>query len=385
MENLGVITTDIKKNIYFNLFIIKTFCSTIFLDYLFPIDIINFIFKLYYNLIDIKLFSFEYGKRFNILIDYHLYECKFSKEKYFGRSDVSKIYKNDKKIQFYSSDGKNSFILTNEGLFGKGENRYGQLGLGEFGSVDDFKKIYINFSVKSISITKFFTYIQTKEDYLYSCGTNHYYLLLNKFKESPNFNSCYFDNTNYKVIQYSCATDHSLILTKETLYGFGSNDYFQLGKFTRNDRYNGHYYINQVFNINKIISFQCNTRCSFILMTDGLYSTGQNTYGQLGHGTCSNIYNFTFIKNLNDILSFNIFPNNSLVLTKNGLYGCGSIFIFNINYTIFTKIDIQNIISYNCTIMDLIIINDQGFYRSDNRYYESLETKQKLELIKIKF
>jgi Regulator of chromosome condensation (RCC1) repeat len=385
MQYLGDITKDIIKDFCVKYLSIQKSCLNMFLYDIFPKDILTFLFKLYYNLMNIELFADD-GRRLNISIGYNIYDFKLTKQQYYGRPDVYKIHKYDKKIQYYYSNGINSFIITNQGeLFGIGENEYGQLGLGNYKNVNEFKKINIP-NVKSISFCSNFTYIQTKDDYLHTCGSNIFDLLINKSLEKIE-KSCIIENTNIKVVSHSCGIVHSLILTKDNLYGFGDNVNYQLGSFTKH--YYGRYcYINNLFDINKIISFQCGTRYSFILTIDGLYSTGCNDKGQLGHAGYVSVENFTLIKNLNNILSFNLLKGNSFVLTKDGLYGCGSAFTFlTIKYSTFTKIDINNVISYTCTINDIFILNNKGLYRTFNKYDESSTNtnKQKDYLIPIKF
>lgn len=393
MNHLGKITENIYKEIRLKYLIIQNFCLNIFLCNIFPNDILNFIFTLYYYLIDISLFSIGFGERLNILIDNNLYFLKFNDEsKNSDGLNIKTIDKNDRKIQNYYSDGKISYIITTNGeLFGIGQNTYGQLGLGDFDSVkSSFKKIDVPI-VKSISFNNYFTYIQTKDGFLYSCGSNYYNLLLNKNYNICE-NSCYFTNTGLNVTSFSCGRHHSLILTKDKLYGFGNNYDYQLGKF---EQFSDYSYLNILFDINKIISIQCGIRWSFILTTDGLYSTGENEHGQLGHSidfTLDNekiVFNFTLIENLSNILSFKLFATNSLVLTKDGLYGCGSTLSFlTNNHSIFTKIDIQNVIYYTCSYIDLIVLNDKGLFTTRNSFDElskRLHGKTKDEFIKINF
>ncbi|KAJ5070474.1 hypothetical protein M0811_10946 [Anaeramoeba ignava] len=152
--------------------------------------------------------------------------------------NVSKIFSGNCSHHFF-------LLNSNQELFGCGDNRYGQLGLGE--STEKEIKIQKLTKIKNIPKGKIID-IQCGDDNsimliedeienenpkrkLYSCGYWEYNGL-GKDENTYEFTeikSSLFENDD-NILDFSCANAHTLILTsKPKLIGFGHNYYGQLG------------------------------------------------------------------------------------------------------------------------------------------------------------
>jgi RCC1 and BTB domain-containing protein len=132
-----------------------------------------------------------------------------------------------------------------------------------------------------------------------------------------------------KVVQISCGSDHSLLLTKSgDLYGFGRNKYGQIGCGNNINQWEP-IKINR-FTEKKIISIACGGQHSLALTDTGkVYSWGFNKTGQLGIDNTVNTIENTPVKiNLSEdliIKSISCGFAHSLLLTTDGdiyAFGC---------------------------------------------------------------
>ena len=73
-----------------------------------------------------------------------------------------------------------------------------------------------------------------------------------------------------------CSGDYTFVSTKDGLYTFGDNYYGQLGHANRIVIFL------KKLDIIDIVTMPCGTNHSLVLTKDGLYGTGSNDYGQLG-------------------------------------------------------------------------------------------------------
>src|SRR5580693_9392206 len=85
-----------------------------------------------------------------------------------------------------------------------------------------------------------------------------------------------------QINSFSSIAFHSLIITEDGLYSFGNNEFGQLG-LENNTHQNIPHKITQ-FNSDTIVSIACGYYHSLVLTKDGLYSFGHNNYGELGLG-----------------------------------------------------------------------------------------------------
>ena len=180
-----------------------------------------------------------------------------------------------------------TFFFINEynGLFYRGNNSCGQIGINSFKDHlhyvlkehSYFKNKSIDLISKGISNYHCFVYTFNK---LYVFGRNYeqqFGVKTDKDKiNSPTLIEYKFGS---KLKQINCGSSHSLFLTiKGNVYGCGSNVYGQLGtKYISN---NG---IQKISDIHNIVSVGCCQSSSFIWDINGiLRSFGRNNAGQLG-------------------------------------------------------------------------------------------------------
>ena len=93
-------------------------------------------------------------------------------------------------------------------------------------------------------------------------------------------------STKQKVIQVESGLNHTLVLThKNNVYCMGSNDRGQLGLNDDMDRNVPSHIDSKYFNHEKIIQISCASDHSLALSKNGnVYSWGSSDHGELGHG-----------------------------------------------------------------------------------------------------
>ena len=217
------------------------------------------------------------------------------------------------------SGKQNSFILNKQNLlFGCGDNTFGQLGLGEYGSsyCKEFRVINIP-NVISFECGNCHTLVLTKEG-LFGCGSNSYgqigrrnlicHTILTKLD---------IDN----VISFSCGKFHSMILTKEGLFYCGAKNETRLITI---DRSTTHYceckYNFMKLPLSNIISFSCGFSYSLILTTKGLHEFTT----EVNFGDSVVFHNLNLLDYMKNVLSISCGENHSIVLTKEGLFSRGN-------------------------------------------------------------
>jgi alpha-tubulin suppressor-like RCC1 family protein len=118
-----------------------------------------------------------------------------------------------------------------------------------------------------------------------------------------------------KEIQLDGGANHSLAVVDGVLYGSGSNRQGQLG--LDNDEY-------PVFiELHKNVEWiSCGWNCSF-LSSNGIFATGENTFGQLGTGSDTIVPEWKKI-DLENVVKIRCGMRHTLFLCENGdLYGTG--------------------------------------------------------------
>ena len=378
---------DIKiweTELKFNYACLNKLSSLLFIDIIFPNDILNFIMLLYIRLKSIRILATEKntlifnngqlsicGKYFNFTQKPHqscllktkncevenIYNTKeigtrklidsvsivsnlFIKNQY---TDYVLIHDNNNNrlnpsnvISFVSKN--HLLVLTNEGLFGCGQNFFGQLGLGHNENKTRLCKINIQ-NVISFACGGDHSIVLTK-DGVYGCGKNSYGQLGRYIHKSKQY---FFKKIHIIqgdiVISVSCGDNHTFMLIKTgKLLVCGDNGYGQLGfnneliKSTltsptvydeNKSKYTDSYMCNY-FSEN-VLSIYCGPNYSFILTKEGLYGCGNNFFGQLGLEQMTNNYcTFTKIQNITDVISVSCGPSHTIILTKKGLFASGS-------------------------------------------------------------
>lgn len=230
-----------------------------------------------------------------------------------------------------------SMILTKNGLFVKGLNGFGQLGLGDYYKRKSIELVKFNNNIITVSSGTFSTFIITKEG-LYSTGLNDDGQLgLGDCSNSNIFKRVNIEN----IISIKCGGEYSLALTKDGLYGCGSN---------RDDQLGGWDFINQLFitkekkintfqkiniNITNLISYSCRQYESYLFTKEGLF---KNFIKQ----------NYSYLKCDDIILEQSVFD---LILTKKELlwFGNNGDFDYACNHPDYkdSKIILINTLAFN--------------------------------------
>ena len=157
--------------------------------------------------------------------------------------------------------------------------------------------------INSLSSVSNSSFIIT-EDGLYSFGYNNNGQLGLGNNTSQNIPHKITQFNSDTIVSIACGCYHSLVLTKDGLYSFGNNYFGQLG-LGNNTHQNIPHKITQ-FNSNTIVSIACGYYHSFVLTKDGLYSFGHNNHGQLGFGNNIN-QNIPSIISIRNPLGWNNF------------------------------------------------------------------------------
>ena len=131
-----------------------------------------------------------------------------------------------------------SLILTKKGLYGCGDNTFGQIG--------------------SDQIVHFVPYIIPIQN----------------------------------VLSIGCGDKHSIILTENGLYGLGNQHYGQLGI---GYNYNRTSYPVKI-GLKNVLNFSCGLNHTVVLTKENVYSFGQNNCGQLGHDNYSDCHKPKMVK-----------------------------------------------------------------------------------------
>ena len=249
--------------------------------------------------------------------------------------------KTNKLISVYANKD-NTFILDDSHiLYACGDNTNGESGTGR-NTAQNYKNdlTFINtpndMIDSSISIVagSYNTYILGKNNTdIYGSGKNSHSQLNSDDSILDSDSFIQFDTLsvlNNKSISFIEAGNQNIfIISDNKLYGCGKNSLGQLGNNFISD-------VTSLTRITldppstipkKVYTFNEHT---FLLNTNNtLYSTGRNTYGQLGLGTNTNVTKFTIV-NLTFLQSANIIDiacgnNHTMILTdRNKLYTCGS-------------------------------------------------------------
>jgi len=169
-----------------------------------------------------------------------------------------------------ASGDEHSLCLTSTGLYGRGDNMSGQLGLG-----------------RDIRAPELWMKVEVDGE----------------------------------VLLLACGSRHTLIYTTTGLYGCGNSRYGQLGFESRN------VYLPTQISVNGLIrNIYAGIFDSFILTTTGLYACGNNRDGNLGVASPEpNITRLTLVQGLTGIV-LSVAPGNTYtaILTTTGLHVIGS-------------------------------------------------------------
>ena len=219
-----------------------------------------------------------------------------------------------------------TFILKNDGtLWGCGNNGNGQLGLGDTNYRYTFTQVTTNINdIKSVYCGKNHTFILKNDGTLWGCGNNKYGQLgLGDTSSRTTFTQVTTNADNVKSVY--CGYNHTIILKNDgTLWGCGYNGYGNLGL---GDTTNRNTFTQITTNADNIKEIYCGSEHTFILKNDGtLCGCGYNGHGELGLGDNTNRNTFTQVTtNVNDIKQVYCGGYHNLILENDGtLWGCGN-------------------------------------------------------------
>ena len=219
------------------------------------------------------------------------------------------------------------FVLYSDGtLYSCGRNESGQLGLGNTDNTNVFVKVNIS-DVKQIACASSYSMLIKNDGTLWACGYNSYGQLgLGGSSVEHTFKQVTVNGIADDVSQISCSGNyHSLLLkTDGSVWSSGNNSWGQLGLGDATTRYT----FNEITTMgkdNKQVA--CTGGHSFILKNNGkLYSCGNNSKGQLGLGDITDKNTFNEITSMGeDNKQVDCGNSFTMVVKNNGdLYSCGN-------------------------------------------------------------
>ena len=207
-----------------------------------------------------------------------------------------------------------TICLDYEGsLYSFGQNKQGELGIGNTILCHFPQKVIDIPPVKTISCGVFHTLAITEDDNLWSFGANEngQLCLGNKTNQSTP------QQTAFSNIVRISAGYHSLFQNdKDEIYGCGSNQHGQLGEHSENFKITNH--------PPNIIQFYCGYYHSLFLDPEGkVFSIGINNQGNLGLGvTETNRKVFTQIPNIPPIRTISCVGHSSYLIDLDGNLWC---------------------------------------------------------------
>lgn len=201
----------------------------------------------------------------------------------------------------------NAAVITSTGkVFVWGNNDYGQIGDNTLVSkarpvnIDVyFTDLASNDKIKSLSIGKDHIVALSENGEVFAWGNNNYGQLAltssNEYKKVPTKITSMLSGTIKEV--YAGSEFSVVVATNNKVYTFGNNSNGQLGVDSSTTQTNTPQEININNQVVKDISLNHN---HVLLLTNSsdLYLWGANSYGQLGNGTTTNLYQPTKLKTI---------------------------------------------------------------------------------------
>ena len=210
-----------------------------------------------------------------------------------------------------------AWVVTSDGrMFGTGENNWGQQGSGTTDNVTEFTQRLSDQNIKDVVINKgapSSTWAITTDGKLFGCGRNNNGQQGSGTTDNvTEFTQRLSDQTVKDV--YPTAINTLVVTTDGKLFGCG-----KIGSSTAITTFT-QYLSDQT--VEKVIQ----NDTIFVLTTDGkLFGCGDNSKGQQGDGTTTNVTEFTQrlpTENIKDVVNENY---ESWAITTDGkLFGCGN-------------------------------------------------------------
>lgn len=265
-----------------------------------------------------------------------------------------------------SASSNHTLVLTDQGLFTCGQNQQGQLGLGHTSNIFSLTRVNLSERTKIHKVRAGMDYslVSTKNKGMLSCGRNQYVHLLGSSEillpikataemltqfiesglhmlekhEGPLFawghcdppgygQNNYYDLSEVQTLggniqKMIAGKQHILILMDQGLYACGQNSYGQLGLGHRQACTKPQ--IIPEFSPGSILQVSAGAYHTVVLTTKGLFAWGRNSYGQLGLGNTQNYTTPTILSSPPGIiLQVSAGAYHTVVLTTEGIFACG--------------------------------------------------------------
>jgi alpha-tubulin suppressor-like RCC1 family protein len=243
------------------------------------------------------------------------------------------VFQNPEEIISISCGYDFSICICKNGVFGWGNNCYGQLGIGN--QINQFYPQKILFFKKpkeiiSLSCGYLFSICVCKNG-VFSWGNNLFGELGiesgNEIDPSSPQKILFFKNIE-EIISISCGAYFCVSVCKNGVFSWGQNNYGQLG-IGNHDHQSSPQQILFFENTKEIISLCCGWGFCVCICKNGVYSWGNNNWGQLGIKNFihqSSPQRMDFFKNPEYIISLHCEDERSICIYKNGVYGWGQNF-----------------------------------------------------------
>lgn len=241
-------------------------------------------------------------------------------------------------------------------IVGVGRNFHGQFGVGDTNDLNQFLHLYQFSQLDASQIYFGLNTIVVKDvaNQFWKSGKTEYSNLFQKFRfpditMTPNINV---------IFSQGCSSDHALFCFSDCnstqIYGFGRNQFSQMGIKTRNkwvSKQNKPHFLSDIskyFSTFQIIQIECGSAHSLFLEKKGMiHCLGNNDQFQCGinfntNPCLSEIASPTLLKNLFNIIKINVGCQHNLCIDSNK-----HVWIFGANEEgqlgIFNKKDTENI------------------------------------------
>jgi len=227
-------------------------------------------------------------------------------------------------IKFAAGPGHSLVVLTNGELWACGANVWGQLGLDNTQKRQRFERVKeLPSPVIKFAAGYYHSLVVLKNGELWACGDNRYGQLgLGDTEHRQHFERV--KGLRSPIIKLEGGNSHSLVLLKNgDLWACGYNDAGQLGLGDTEHRQR----FERVKGLpSPVIKLAAGSFHSLVVLQGGeLWACGTNNYGQLGLGDTKHRHRFEPVKGLpSPVIKLAAGVRHSLVLLKNGeLWACG--------------------------------------------------------------
>lgn len=233
------------------------------------------------------------------------------------------------KIKQMYSNGFSTFILLTDGtLRATGQNKNGELGLGDNIPRIKFVRVNLNFNhkVTKMILSDTASYIFTEVGTIYACGLNTYGQL--GIGNTSNMNEFMFVRTvtNIDTTKLFCTSDRMFMAYDNELHSCGNNYNGKLG--FGNNEFSSFLRPNNFFDGKKVVNIAFGTNSTYVLLSDNTVAvTGDNTYKQLALLDPSPMNKLNFeLSSLTNVQSIAVHDNSfyAIVGNKKELWVCGN-------------------------------------------------------------